>query len=215
MRPDRPLPVVFVFHGFRADAADLRAGAGWAVLAAREGFIAVHPEGHDDVRLLGTVGRGWDMEPGETRDLEMVRALLDRLEAERCVDRRRVFATGMSNGGFFANLVGCGLATQIAAVAPVAGARPLPGCTPARPLPILLLHGRADRVIDPGLARDARDWWARANRCTGAVTVDGCEHQQGCAADVVLCEGGQGHAWPADATGRIWEFFRAHPRPAG
>ena len=210
---DRPRPVVLVFHGFRSDAVNLRAAAGWVALAEREGVIVVHPDGHEGVRLLGTVGRGWDFAPGETRDRDLVADVLDRLEFDRCVDRRRVFATGMSNGGLFANLLGCELAARLAAIAPVAGARALPGCTPARPVPVLLVHGRADTVIDPLLVRGARDWWAATNGCGAPDRADGCERLRGCTADVVYCEGEHGHTWPPEATARIWEFFRAHPRP--
>src|SRR5207249_1247146 len=103
---DRPLPLVLSFHRFRGSARGQRWWTGLGRLALREGFVAVHPEGHDGVHLLGTTGRGWDFRPGETRDTDFVRALLDGLERERCVDRRRVFATGMSNGAFFASLLG-------------------------------------------------------------------------------------------------------------
>jgi polyhydroxybutyrate depolymerase len=211
-RGDVPLPVVLVFHGFRADATNLRNGAGWPELAAEEGFIAVHPDGHAGVRLLGTEGRGWDLAVGQTRDVKMVSALLDRLESERCVDRRRVFATGFSNGGFFASLLGCALADRIAAIAPVAGARALPGCTPARPMPVLLVHGRNDPVVEPSLVRAARDWWSEAAGCTGTDVEGHCETQRGCRAAVVFCEHSGAHVWPDDTTARIWRFFQDHPR---
>ena len=209
---DRPLPVVLDFHGFRGSASGQRWWTGFGRLALREGFIAVHPEGHDEVRLLETTGRGWDMRPVETRDAEFVRALLDRLERERCIDRRRVYATGMSNGAFFANLLGCVMADRLAAVAPVAGGLDLRACAPSRPMPILFVYGRADRVVRPEMVRGARDWWARADACGAPVEQDGCTHHTGCAADVVACEGPQAHRWPRSATARVWRFFQAHPR---
>jgi polyhydroxybutyrate depolymerase len=146
---DRPLPVVLSFHGFHSSARRHRWWTGWGTLARREGFIAVHPEGHDGVRLLGRSGRGWDIRPTETGDADFVRALLDELEGDHCIDRRRIFATGMSNGGLFASLLGCALADRLAAVAPVAGAIDLRDCVPARPRPVLLIHGRADRIVAP------------------------------------------------------------------
>ncbi|HLK12323.1 MAG TPA: PIG-L family deacetylase [Candidatus Binatia bacterium] len=211
-RGDRPLPVVLDFHGFRGNAERERAATGFGRLAARDGFIAVAPEGHAGVRLLGTTGTGWSMVPSDTRDVDFVRALLDRLERDRCVDRRRVFATGMSNGGFFVNLLGCVLGDRLAAVAPVAGARALDGCVPAGPMPVLLLSGRHDRVVSPEFVRGARDWWAHENACGAATADGGCQRFTGCRADVVACEGWQGHWWPSDASERIWRFFRAHPR---
>ena len=210
--PDRPRPLVLGFHGYRGNAENQRRGTGMIELAERNDVIVVHPDGHEGVRLLGSVGRGWDLGAHETHDLDFVRALLDRLERERCVDRRRVYAIGMSNGGFFASLAGCRLADRIAAIAPVAGAMPLPACVPARPVPVLLTFGRADDIVPPALMRSARDWWAKVAGCGSPREGEGCTRYEGCAADVVACEGPQGHTWPPDTTERAWRFFEAHPR---
>jgi len=209
---DRPLPLVLDFHGFRGSAQGQRWWTGMGRLALRDGFIAVHPEGHDGVRLLGTAGRGWDIRPDEARDAGFVRRLLDRFEQERCVDRRRVFATGMSNGAFFASLLGCVAADRLAAVAPVAGGLDLRACAPVRPVPILFVYGRADRIVRAEMVHGARDWWARADGCGAAVERDGCTRYTACAAAVIFCEGPQAHRWPRSATPRIWRFFQAHPR---
>jgi len=209
---DRPLPLVRDFHGFRGRAQGQRWWTGMGRLALRDGFIAVHPEGHDGVRLLGTAGRGWDIRPDEARDAGFVRRLLDRFEQERCVDRRRVFATGMSNGAFFASLLGCVAADRLAAVAPVAGGLDLRACAPVRPVPILFVYGRADRIVRAEMVHGARDWWARADGCGAAVERDGCTRYTACAAAVIFCEGPQAHRWPRSATPRIWRFFQAHPR---
>jgi polyhydroxybutyrate depolymerase len=212
---ERPLPVVVSLHGFRGSARSQRWWTGFGRLARAEGFVAVHPEGRDDVHLLNTTGRGWDVRPSDTQDAAFVALVLDRLEHERCIDRRRVFATGMSNGGFFANLLGCRLADRFAAIAPVAGAMPLAGCVPSQPVAVLLVHGRADRLVRPPVVRAAHAWWTRTDACRTSTEHDGCVHDQGCAADVVYCEGAQAHRWPGDATERIWRFFQAHPRIDG
>jgi polyhydroxybutyrate depolymerase len=209
--PGDPRPLVLVFHGFGSDAGAMRAGLRLHEHGDLDRAVVVYPEGHEGVRLLGTTGRGWDLTPSEDRDGPFVAALLDRLEAERCVDRRRVYATGFSNGGFFANLLACRLARRLAAAAPVGGADALDGCTPARPVPILLLHGRADDVVPPASARRAREWWAARNGC-GAPTRSGdCTRHAGCDADVVHCEGPQAHTWPRDGIAAVWRFFAAHP----
>ena len=208
---DVPRPLVLALHGFGDSAAGLRKWLGFAKLAAAGDLIAIHADGRDDVALLNRVGRGWDIAPDETRDAAFVAALLDAVEAERCVDRRRIYATGFSNGGFFANLLACRLADRFAAIAPVAGARPLDACLPATPMPILFFHGRADRVVPPRLTVGAVAWWRRANRCGDADEVrDGCQAARDCAADVVVCMGSQGHTWPSDGRDRIWDFFQSH-----
>ena len=201
------LPVVLSFHGFRSTAWAHRWWTGLAGLARRERFILVTPEGHEGVKLIGTTGRGWDIGWGETRDVDFVRALLDALAAERCIDPRRVYATGMSNGGFFASLLGCMLSDRVAAIAPVAGGMPLRECEPERPPRVLMIYGSADRVVGADLVHAGRDWWARAQGC-GAPRPDGdCERYEGCAAELVYCEGSHAHRWPRGASKRIWRFF--------
>ncbi len=211
---DTPFPLVVAFHGFRADAGGLRSGSGFAELAAGGQLIAVHPEGRSGVELLGTTGRGWDTAPEDERDAAFVRALLDTIERERCVDRRRIFVTGFSNGAFLANLLGCRLADRLAAVAAVSGARALDRCTPAAPMPILFFHGTADRVVPLGVTTAARSWWRAANHCAAGEDEprDGCVAAPGCAADVVYCEHPFAHTWPRNATTKMWQFFRDHPR---
>jgi polyhydroxybutyrate depolymerase len=209
---DEPLPLVIVFHGFRDDAAGIRRWTGFDALARREKFVAVFPDGHDGVRLLGTLGRGWDLGVAADVDRRFVGSLLDEIERERCIDRRRVYATGMSNGGFFASLLGCRLGDRFAAVGPVAGGMDLGACTPTRAMPIMLLYGTSDTIVAPDLPRAARDWWARENGCKGFAESDGCRRYDGCRAPVVACEGRQGHTWPIDASARLWRFFTTNPR---
>jgi hypothetical protein len=124
--------------------------------------------------------KGWELAVEKSnRDLLFVTAMLDRLEAEYCIDRNRVFATGFSNGAYFSHLLGCVMADRIAAIAPVSGGkRPAP-CAPARPVPALIFHGRQDDIIDVADARAARDSWVQENGC-GAFAGDACQVYAGC-----------------------------------
>jgi polyhydroxybutyrate depolymerase len=209
---ETPAPVVLSFHGFQGSAESQRAGTGFVPLATRESVVLVHPDGHEGVRLLGSVGRGWDLGTSETRDLEFVRALLDTLERERCIDRKRVYATGFSNGAFFANLVGCRMADRVAAIAPVAGGMALPACTPATPVAVMIVFGRADDIVPIAVGRAARDWWAQTLRCRPPSDDDGCSLYDGCTAPLAYCEGPQEHRWPPETAERVWKFFAANPK---
>ena len=137
-----PLPLVLDFHGL-AEGADVHAQmTQLGPLGVEEGFVTVFPHG------TGQPVR-WDVapDPGANADLAYVGALLDRIEAERCVDTSRVYATGLSNGAMMASTVACTMADRVAAIAPVAGlALPEP-CEPARPVPILTVHGTADPIL--------------------------------------------------------------------
>ena len=139
---DDPLPLVLDIHGL-AEGADVHAEMSQlGPLGVEEGFIAVFPHGTGEpVR--------WEVgpDPAASPDLAYVTALLDEVEAERCVDRARVYATGLSNGAMMSSTLACAMADRIAAIAPVAGVQMPDGCDPARPVPVLTFHGTADPIL--------------------------------------------------------------------
>ena len=139
---DEPLPLLLDFHGL-AEGADVHAGmTQFGPMGVEEGFVTVFPHGR------GTPVR-WDVttDPATNDDLAYVAAVLDRVEAERCVDTSRVYATGLSNGAMMSSAVACAMADRVAAIGPIAGiALPEP-CEPSRPVPVLTVHGTADPIL--------------------------------------------------------------------
>ena len=145
----RALPLVLVFHGGGGNARQVRQQTGMSELARREGFIAVYPNGSG--RLDGRI-LTWNAGTccGYARqqridEVAFVRALLDSLQATLRIDPARVYATGMSNGGMMAHLVGCSLGGRIAAIGVVAGELTVPECRPPRPVAVVLIHGIGHR----------------------------------------------------------------------
>lgn len=214
VRAGKPAPVLFDFHGLGHSGAGVWRVSEFKDIAARDGFIAVYPDGLP-VRLIGRSGAGWEIyKIAGNRDVDFVRALLDYLERTYCVDRARIFATGFSNGGFLSHVLACALPDRVAAVASVSGGRVTVPCTPGRGVPVLIIHGRQDTVIPVEQARQARDFWIRHDACRESAS-NGCEYHRECrdGAEVRYCEGDFGHRWPPAATQQIWDFFRAHPMP--
>jgi polyhydroxybutyrate depolymerase len=219
VRPHTPVPLLLDFHGFGHSGAGVWNVSAFRELSAQAGFITVYPEGlpvHLRIHGVEQEGAGWEMFTVDgNRDLAFVRALLDDLEHRYCIDRARIFSTGFSNGAFFSALLGCTLSDRIAAVAPVSGGPLYVPCTPARGVPILIQHGRQDSLIPVDRARAARDDWLKINQCTAEKSADGpsCERWTVCRPDAVVeyCEGDFGHAWPPEATRRVWTFLQAHP----
>jgi len=76
-------------------------------------------------------------------------ALIDHLHATRGIDRTRVYATGMSNGGFMSYRLGLDLSAKIAAIAPVCAnlAKVHAGKRPARPVGLLAINGTKDPLV--------------------------------------------------------------------
>lgn len=215
VKPEMPTPVMFDFHGFGHSGAGVWKVSAFKAIAEKDPFITVYPDGLS-VHLMGRDGSGWDIFTHESnRELAFVRAMLDALESSYCVDSRRVFSTGFSNGAFLSHLLACTMADRIAAIAPVGGgALPIP-CVPSRPVPTLIHHGRNDAIVPVERARKLRDVWVEKNACTERVEQD-CEWRRSCrdGAEVGYCEDDSEHHWPVAASQRIWSFFREHPMPA-
>ncbi|MEO6084791.1 MAG: hypothetical protein ABIQ18_16940 [Umezawaea sp.] len=141
--------------------------------ADRHGYLMVIPAHYST---------GWQGVPGgpgspDVDDPGFIRALLDELKADYNADPARIYASGMSNGGFFTHLTACRLAGSFAAFAAVSGQLStglVSSCSPGRPLPILMIHGDGDPVvpIDVSYAplADATRYWTTNNRCGAATT---------------------------------------------
>ncbi|HYO19312.1 MAG TPA: PHB depolymerase family esterase, partial [Dermatophilaceae bacterium] len=137
-----PLPLVLDIHGLAEGSTVHSRMTGYSALAQQEGFVAAFPNG------LGTPQR-WDVDVTDPAnpDLAYIDQLLDRVGQELCIDTSRVYATGLSMGGWFTSTLGCTRSDRIAAIAPVSGVLYQDGCRPERPVPVRTFHGTADPIL--------------------------------------------------------------------
>jgi len=143
LQSGHPAPLVLMFHGGDGRAAPMPRFTGFDELADAKGFIVVYPDGLD---------RHWNDGRGLSKadDVGFVRALIDELEGEHLVDPKRIYATGISNGGFFSNRLACELSDKIAAIASVAATMPevlMPACKPSRPVSVMYMQGTKDPLV--------------------------------------------------------------------
>jgi polyhydroxybutyrate depolymerase len=166
--PGTPIPVVLGFHGGGGSKegfvrtgcpdGDVASPGCLTAIADREGFAIVAPDGVDRPGIgkrswnAGGGADGWRCVGGEacatkSDDVAYVDALLAEVERAISVDRDRIYATGISNGGAMSHRLACERADVFAAIAAVAGenqASAAPGCHPSRPVPVLQIHGTDD-----------------------------------------------------------------------
>jgi len=137
--PSRPLPLVLDLHGYLETAASQDLISGLGAYGKAHGFITVTPQ------IQYTVPH-WNDAPGSA-DRAFIVALIDHIEATRCVDLRRVYMTGYSNGAFMTSSMVCELGDRLAAVATVSGIQAPANCHPERPVPVIAFHGTADPLV--------------------------------------------------------------------
>ena len=144
--------LIIAMHGGFGSAMNLQNQSQLSKKADAAGFIVVYPEGVKGGALnIRTWNAGWCCGyASRTRvdDVGFISALIDHLVARYAVDAKRIYATGMSNGGFMAYTLACELSDKIAAIAPVAASMSMTSCNPERsPVPIIHFHSYKDTNV--------------------------------------------------------------------
>jgi len=150
--------------------------------------------------------------------IEELAEILGLIGKKWCIDKKRIFLTGHSDGGTTAMGIAFLNGTKHipAAIAPSAvGIRgeDLKQYSCPQPLPVMVMHSRQDALF-PGYGKEAIQWWAACNDCDAAPPVkdaDGCVTYRGCKNNVTTryCEGTGTHSeWPG-RNKAIIEFFKS------
>lgn len=207
-----PTSVVLVFHGLTQSASGIEDNSKMDPVADAHGFISVYPQGISNSWNAGTCCGTASSQ--QTPDVAFVSHLIDALKADYCVDEKRVFATGLSNGGMLSHRLACELSDRIAAIGAVAGTFAVSDCAPPRPVAVMHVHGTADFVVpynggNLGGAKSVPETiskWVAIDGCTDPAPVNvykqgdaSCDEYQMCkeGTRVRLCTIDQGgHQWP-------------------
>lgn len=144
----RPLPVVMAFHGLGMNSTMMFGLTGFTGLADRKNFIVVFPNGSGG-RFQDGLAQGPD-------DVAFVRAMLDKLQRGLSIDTKRIYACGISNGGYFTQLLALSMPDRIAACGVVAstltaGAKAC--ASGGRAVPIVFFEGVDDPLLPWGDGR--------------------------------------------------------------
>lgn len=186
---EKALPVVLTYHGGGGNAQQFKQWCGLDDKADEAGFIVVYPNGTGRIARLLTFNAGICCGYAQNNNIDDVgftRALLDDLEQRYKVDKRRIFATGMSNGAMISYRVAIELSDRIAAIAPVGATMGVTEPRPARPVPVVHFHGTNDQHAayngGPGEhsvsrtdfmpVKDCITWWVESNYCDKTPVKD-------------------------------------------
>jgi len=216
-----PHPLVLNFHGYTSNGVQQMNYSLMNTVADTAGFISVYPDG---INNSWNVGFGLAAYFTGVDDVGFTNALIDTLIAHYNIDQEQIFATGMSNGGYFSNRLACELPNRIAAIASVTG--PMTDstrayCNPSRKVPVMHIHGTSDGIVPYNggaqsmSVQELVDFWTDHDNCpvsstdtpyTNVSTTDNCTATRKDFApcdnesEVVLIEiTNGGHTWPGAA----------------
>ena len=139
------MPLLIQLHGRGIDPVRFDLWTGMAGYASERGWAVALPAA---VGEIWNDGRWSGTEIVAIDDVGFLDALIDDTARRFPIDRERVYVAGMSNGATMAARYVCERSARVAAVAQVAGTaaeRAVATCWPERPVPILQIHGGADR----------------------------------------------------------------------
>jgi polyhydroxybutyrate depolymerase len=200
--------LILNFHGYTSNSQQEESLSDMSAKADREGFIVVYPDSLKNLWYDGTGAEG-------KADQQFIRDLIAALEGQYSIDPKRIYATGISNGGGMANRLGCDMADVIAAIAPVAGAYNVwQNCHPSRPVPVVAFHGLDDNIVpyeggtQKAMEPPIEEWaagWADRNGCsstptsttpTSTVTLHTWSNCKENAEVSLFSFANHGHSWP-------------------
>jgi polyhydroxybutyrate depolymerase len=193
--PDaQPAPLVIVLHGNTQTGADMRTRTSWALVANRERFGVIFPDGlnHAWADLRPDSKRTGRTPPAGTDEAAFIIRLIEKYVADGVADPRRIYITGLSNGGAMTIRLVCERADLFAAAATVIinhTEESAAACHPSRPIPMLMMNGIADPLIPfeggKGASRFAVDgFWSAMQTLAFWRRVNGCEPGDGTVTDL-------------------------------
>ena len=213
-------PLILALHFASGTGAQMEQATQYTPEAARVGFAVAYP--------TASANNFWSIDG----DLVKLQTTLDAIERVACVDPRRVYVSGISNGGFMATVLACRMAGRIAAAALFApGVNGIGDCAPSRPVSVLEVHGTSDPIVPYGDIPGFVAGWAKRDGCSSRSTA------QRRSATVTIfrwpgCRGGaqvehlrltrgkhiellpQLRAAGVDPARTAWAFLRTHRLPA-
>jgi polyhydroxybutyrate depolymerase len=178
-----PAPLVVMLHGGFGSAQQAERAYGWDQLADSAKFVVAYPDG---------VGRAWNVSgccgrPAQENidDVGFITAVVNDISGNVGVDAKRVYATGISNGGMMSYTLACNTGTY-AAIGPDSATQ-LDACESPHPTSVMHIHGTADRLIryggGPGMGvahidgpavPDLNSFWRNVDQCGApAVSTNG------------------------------------------
>jgi poly(3-hydroxybutyrate) depolymerase len=144
------IALVIAFHGGGGNPTSMVQLSGLNEKSNAAGFIVAYPFGSNRDPENGLTYNGGGCcayaQRNKIDDVGFTAALIDDLIENSSIDKSRVYATGLSNGGIMAHRVGAELSDRIAAIAPVGGPLMLDEFAPKHPVSVMHFHGTKDEL---------------------------------------------------------------------
>jgi len=145
---DEPAPLIINMHGYGSTALQQQAYSQMDYVAHSQNIAVVYPQG---LNYSWNVFTYWDGNLYD--DVGFISSMIDNITENFNIDLDKIYACGMSNGGYMAYRLACDLSDKIAAFGSVTGNFMINSsqndCQDQdREIPIIHLHGTSDAVVN-------------------------------------------------------------------
>lgn len=169
-----PWPVVLTLHGGGGNALGTVGFTQMNNVADTADFIVVYPQGTevDGNCCSWAAGVGSPADTLGIDDVAFFNSLIDTLNAILNVDTMRIYATGLSQGGYMSHRLACELSGRLAAVAPLCSkldSLQMLTCAPTRPVPVMMINGTDDLLVPYAAATFTNNGWPLTYFSTDSV----------------------------------------------
>ena len=226
-------PLVMMFHRWGSTMQSEYTLTKLNEIADTAHFILAVPQGINNNWNLSGHAAG-----GNEDDIGFINKIIDNTSNQYKINENRIYATGMSQGGFFCMELACKLSQKIAAIAPVGGvmaSTTQDNCVPTRPVSILQMHAANDNIVNySGVSPDLK-YWIEFNKVdtipiisnipnTNLLDESTVQHyiynngnQQSTIEHLKINGSGGGHHWfgpegnkDINSGAEAWKFFSKH-----
>ncbi len=171
-------PLVISLHGFMSNPKIQEKIFPAKSFIDKKGFVLITPFGKRNyigLRFWNASEKCCDIFNQNPDDISYLKELIIQSQKKFSIDPKRVFLVGHSNGGFLAYKFACEASEFISGIVSIAGSNVFEefNCKPSKPISILQVHGKNDRIIkyDGDLKRGFRSAlvsilpWSKINNC--------------------------------------------------
>jgi len=175
---NKDYPLIINMHGLGGNRDQQQLYSQFDRVGDTAGVIIVYPQGLA-VNFQGQNQTHWNAGFGTgVDDVGFLTKMLDQISLDYSVDEKRVYSTGMSNGGYMSYYLACEAGDRLTAIASVTGSmvfNVFRNCQPSQSIPALQIHGTRDAVVpfngNPSID-DVVDFWVDHNNCDMTPTEE-------------------------------------------
>jgi polyhydroxybutyrate depolymerase len=144
---NKSYPLVIALHGLGGNGERTAVFTGFNKISDKEGFIVVYPDGHI-IKHTGKEIRCWRLDVDT--DVKFISSLIDKISKDYKIDSKRIYATGISNGGMMCYVLSAKLSDKLSATASLVSSlskRQLEKLPESKAIPLIIMNGTDDPVV--------------------------------------------------------------------